>query len=78
VIIVANPEVIVISKGVMSGLAGITPESIKARPGWNTTSAVVNDRIRVVNEELITLGGPRIIDGLEQMARAIHPELFGS
>jgi iron complex transport system substrate-binding protein len=78
VIIVANPEVIVISKGVMSGLAGITPESIKARPGWNATSAVLNDRIRIVNEELITIGGPRIIDGLEQMARAIHPELFGS
>jgi iron complex transport system substrate-binding protein len=78
VIIEANPEVIVISKGAMSGLAGITPESIKARPAWNETSAVQNNKIYVVNEELITIGGPRIIDGLEQMARAIHPELFSS
>jgi iron complex transport system substrate-binding protein len=77
VIIVANPEVIVISKGVMSGLAGITPDSIRARPGWNATSAVQTNRICEVNEELITIGGPRIIDGLEQMAKAIHPELFG-
>lgn len=76
VIIAANPEVIVISKGVMSGLAGITPNTIKARSGWNVISGVQNNRIYEVKEELITLGGPRIIEGLEQMAKAIHPELF--
>jgi iron complex transport system substrate-binding protein len=76
VIITANPEVIVISKGVMSNLAGITPDSIKARPGWDATTAVKNNKIFIINEELLTIGGPRIIDGLEQMAKAIHPELF--
>jgi len=76
VVITANPEVIVISEGAMSGLAGITPESIKARAGWNETAAVQGDVIRAVPEELITIAGPRMIDGLEQMVRAIHPELF--
>jgi iron complex transport system substrate-binding protein len=37
-ILKANPSIIVISKGVMSNLSGITPDSIKAREGWNNTA----------------------------------------
>ena len=40
-------------------------------------TAVEDDRVVVVTEDLvITRPGPRIIDGLEALARAIHPDAF--
>lgn len=72
----ANPSIIVISKGVMSTLSGITPESIKDRAGWSSISALQNDRIYEINEALLTLWGPRTVDGLEALAKVIHPEAF--
>jgi ABC-type Fe3+-hydroxamate transport system substrate-binding protein len=32
--------------------------------------------VAVPDDTIITRPGPRIIDGLEEMARAIHPERF--
>ena len=74
----ANPAIIVISKGVMSTLAGITPDSIRARPSWNHTSAVQNNKIYEVDEALLTIWGPRIVDGLETLAELIHPEVLNA
>jgi iron complex transport system substrate-binding protein len=72
----ANPQIIIISKGVMSSLSGITPDSIRARESWNNIDAVKNNKIYEVNEALITIWGPRIVDGLEELAQIIHPEVF--
>lgn len=72
----ANPSIIGISNGVMSSLAGITPDSMKAREGWSNINAIQNDKIFQVNEALVTLWGPRIVDGLEEIAKIIHPEIF--
>ena len=76
-ILKANPAIIVISKGAMSNIAGITPDSIRARPGWNNIPAVQNNKIYEIDEALITIWGPRIVDGLEAIAKVIHPEVFG-
>jgi len=43
---------------------------------WKTLSAVRHGRIHVLNSDLIHRPSPRIVDGLEQVARAIHPEVF--
>jgi iron complex transport system substrate-binding protein len=43
---------------------------------WKTISAVRRGRIHVLNSDLIHRPSPRIVDGLEQVARAIHPEVF--
>jgi iron complex transport system substrate-binding protein len=72
----ANPQIIIISKGVMSSLSGIIPDSIRARESWNNIDAVKNNKIYEVNEALITIWGPRIVDGLEELAQIIHPEVF--
>lgn len=56
-----------------------TVESIKARPGFDSISAIKNDRVYVFegNEaNLVSRPGPRIIETLEVIAKAIHPELF--
>lgn len=56
-----------------------TVESIKARPGFDSISAIKNDRVYVFegNEaNLVSRPGPRIIETLEVIAKAINPELF--
>jgi len=75
-ILQANPEIIIISRGAMADNCGLTPEVIRARPGWNEITAVKNDQIYEVSEPTIVLGVPRLIDGLEALAEIIHPELF--
>jgi len=73
----ADPEIIVVSKGSMAEACGLSPEAIRKRSGWNEVSAVQNNRIYEVKEDLIVRPGPRIVDGLEALAKIIHPEVFG-
>jgi len=42
---------------------------------WTSLPAVKNKRIHLIDSDLIDRPSPRIIDGLEAMARIIHPEL---
>ena len=43
---------------------------------WKTIPAVRNNRIHLVDSDLLDRPSPRIIDGLEEMARILHPERF--
>jgi len=72
-IISRNPDIIIYQTGPWSTT---TAEEIKAREGWSSISAVKNDRITGVDGDIISRPGPRIIDGLEALAKAIHPEVF--
>ncbi|MCS4540872.1 MAG: cobalamin-binding protein [Euryarchaeota archaeon] len=72
-ILARNPEIIITSLGAMGGA---TAEQIKTRPGWNKIDAVKNNRVYEIDENILRRPGPRIIDGLEAMAKIIHPELF--
>jgi iron complex transport system substrate-binding protein len=71
-IIAKDPEVIILS----DENQGVTPESVKARAGWGGVSAVKNGRIAALNPDLTNRPGPRVVDALEQLALAIHPELY--
>ncbi len=51
-------------------------DAVKARPGWNSISAVQNDRLVEVNSDTIARAGPRVADIIEDLAEAFHPELF--
>ena len=75
-VIKANPEIIVITKGAMSEAAGLTPDVIRKRAGWDGITAIKNNRIFEVDESPLTRPGPRMIDALETLARLLHPELF--
>ncbi len=79
-IVRANPQVIVLgdAKGHVSPdfYSPVTVQQVKQRPGFDTISAVKHDRIVPINTDLFT-PGPRLATGLEQLARALHPELFG-
>ena len=75
-ILKANPEIIIISKGVMSEGCGLTPQTIRERSGWNEIDAVRTNQIYEVDENLITVAGPKLVYGLEELAKIFHPEIF--
>jgi iron complex transport system substrate-binding protein len=43
---------------------------------WKNIPAVRNNRIYIIDTDLITRSSPRIVDGLEELVKTIHPELF--
>jgi len=72
-IIQADPEVIVLGDG---QFPGGTPDDVKRRPGWTVITAVKNDRVYAVEDSLVSRPGPRIVEGLEQVAKLLYPERF--
>ena len=71
----SDPDIILVDS--MMGTAVISPSEIKALPGWQNMTAVKENRIYTINGDLVNRTGPRIVQGLEEMAKIIHPELFG-
>ncbi|MFY9217883.1 MAG: cobalamin-binding protein, partial [Tepidanaerobacteraceae bacterium] len=55
---------------------GETVESIMKRPGWASINAVRNKRVYYIDENLVQRATPRLIDGLEEFVKIIHPDLF--
>lgn len=71
-LVVMDPEIILLGDSAY----GVTPEAVAARPGWEAISAVKNSSVFPFNDDLVSRPGPRMVDGLEAMARLIHPEIF--
>ena len=69
-VILQNPEVIILAD------APYLTESVDTRPGWNVIAAVQNGRVYPFDPFLVSVPGPRMIDGLEAMAKLLHPDLF--
>lgn len=69
-LITADPEIILLGDAAY----GVTPEAVADRPGWDVMTAVKDGAIRGVNDLIITRPGPRLVDGLRELALAIHPE----
>jgi iron complex transport system substrate-binding protein len=71
-IVLADPAVILLG----DALYGTTPEIVAARPGWSEIAAVKENRVLPFDDNLVSRPGPRLVDGLEALAQAIHPELY--
>lgn len=71
-LVVQNPSIIILGDAAY----GVTPESVKARPGWEALAAVQNDKIYPFDDNLVSRPGPRLVDGLEALAKLLHPDLF--
>ena len=71
-IIAKDPEIIILA----DSKYGVTAESVGERPGWDVITAVKEGAIYDIDDDLISRPGPRIVDGLETVAKIIHPELF--
>ncbi len=68
-----NPEYILLGDAT---LGGVTPDMVAARAGWNTLSAVKNNKVLPFDDNLVSRPGPRLVDGLEALAKLLHPEQF--
>ncbi len=55
---------------------GVTPDQVKARAGWDALKAVQDGKVYIFDDNTVSRPGPRLVDGLEAMAKLIHPELF--
>jgi iron complex transport system substrate-binding protein len=71
-IVAQDPDVILLGDAAW----GTTPESVAERPGWDVIAAVQNGRVYPIDDNLISRPGPRVVEGIEELARLIHPELF--
>ncbi len=72
-LLVDNPQVIILGD---STWGGVTPETVMARESWSSLQAVQQNRVYAFDENLVVRPGPRLVDGLEALAKLLHPELF--
>jgi iron complex transport system substrate-binding protein len=72
-LLVQDPDFILLGDAVWGG---ITPEMVAQRAGWDQLTAVKEGRVLPFDDNLISRPGPRQVDGLEALARVLHPERF--
>ena len=74
-----NPDIIVVDSG--NGMGVGADDALRdfflKDPRMQSLSAVQNERVYVVNADIIDRGGPRIVDGVEALAEIAHPDIFG-
>lgn len=71
-IVAANPAMIILGDSIW----GITPEAVQARAGWENIAAVQSGQVFPFDDNLVSRPGPRLVDGLEQLAKLLHPGSF--
>jgi iron complex transport system substrate-binding protein len=74
-VVAADPDIIFLADA-ESG--GVGPDDVAARPGWASMSAVTGDRIIVVDEDVASRWGPRIVEFLETVANDVSASVSAS
>lgn len=72
-LIARDPDLILLGDAIWGG---VTVESVKARAGWQALEAVQNGNVFPFDDNLVSRPGPRLVDGLEALAKLLHPDLF--
>ena len=67
----SKPDAIILPTGGAMGAA-----NSDVAPPLKHSPAVINNRVFKINDDHLSRPGPRLVDGLEEMARALHPEAF--
>jgi iron complex transport system substrate-binding protein len=70
-LVAENPDYILLA----DALYGITPESVAERAGWGEIKAVTEKQIYPFDPFILSVPGPRLVDGFEQLAAILHPEV---
>lgn len=71
-LLVQDPEVIVLG----DSNYGVTAAAVGERAGWSDIQAVKDGKIFPFDDNLVSRPGPRWVDGLEALAKLLHPERF--
>jgi iron complex transport system substrate-binding protein len=67
----AKPDAIILPTGGSMGEANSNAAEV-----FSNSPAVLSRRVYKINDDLLARPGPRAVDGLEQLAWALHPEAF--
>jgi iron complex transport system substrate-binding protein len=70
-LLVQNPDIIILGDSVF----GVTVEQVSQRPGWKEIKAVKELRVYEFDDDLVSRPGPRLANGLDELAKIIHNEL---
>ena len=71
-LVAQNPDIILLGDAAY----GVSVESVGQRAGWADLAAIKNKAVFTFDDNLVSRPGPRLVDGLETIARLLHPELF--
>jgi len=72
-VIKQDPEVILFPVGSVEGIPA-SEQQLWRR--WSTLSAVKREQFHEISSDLLNRPGPRILEGMEKLARILHPEVF--
>ncbi|MFJ7832217.1 ABC transporter substrate-binding protein [Peribacillus sp. NPDC097197] len=67
-----NPDAIITTVGYVDNAV----DEIKSRKGWKDVSAVKEDQVYQLSEDVMSRPGPRIGEAVELTAKTIYPQLF--
>lgn len=70
-LIKSNPAVYLATKG-----SSNDPAAITQRAGYSGLAAVKANRIAILDDSQVSRPGPRLVEGLRQIAKALHPDAF--
>ncbi len=68
-----DPEVLLFPVGASEGIPEVEQQRWRK---WSSLSAVVHNRLHQVKAELVNRPGPRVVEGIEALAGALHPGMF--
>jgi iron complex transport system substrate-binding protein len=72
-IIDRNPDVIITTYGFYTENAA---EQVLSRQGWENVNAIKKKQVIDVDSDRVTRSGPRIVEGVEDLAKAVYPQTF--
>jgi iron complex transport system substrate-binding protein len=61
----------------VSSESGVSVAALTKRPGFGAIAAVAHGNVALIDSDLVSRPGPRVVDGLQLLAEALHPDAFG-
>lgn len=79
VIVSRNPDVIILPTNMGTGTPSYgSVAQVEARGGWNTINAIKNDRLYVIDQNIMSEPGVLIAEQVKAVAECLYPQLFNS
>ena len=67
-VVAADPDLIFLADG---QCCGVTPERVAARPGWSGMTAVRTGQVHVLDADIASRWGPRVVDLVRDIGAAV-------
>lgn len=67
-IISQNPDLVFLAD---TKCCAVTPETVSARPGWDSLAAVQNRRVIALDDDVASRWGPRLVDLIRSISEAV-------